>query len=397
MRPIATRLSIAASLALVMCVSVALPSASGVTVGTSVDDPSSTDVAIASVVEHLGVTSSEAEARILAQEHFNAVNELAAGTFGADSFDAWVVGTKDQQVLGVRTMNKGVADLFRGQIPQEALEVVDAEALVPLARAALATVRVTGTDLMYIDPKDGAIVVVVHDEDRGAVIAEEVLHQAQVILPAVRVRTEVSVEEMGDTANVYGGGGLDNCTNGFTAVKGSVVGFITAGHCGTPRNYYSGVSNSGTAAGAATQNVQRYNTNADLQFMAMNSNSIVNKFYGSSTSTPVVRGARMDSVVVGSTICTRGRSWEASHPGAGYHCGVVTSTSATPTWSGACPGGACLPGFIAVNMGCLGGDSGGPLVSSSGNRPIGIMKGGSTTYSVYSWLHRMDGTGVSLF
>ena len=180
-----------------------------------------------------------------------------------------------------------------------------------------------------------------------------------------------------------GGSALDNCTVGFDATAGSVVGFYTAGHCGSPRQYWTSTTVIGAAIGLATSYSSAINADADIMFMQMTTNSIVNKFYSPGL---IVRGSRLDTIPNGSMVCHQGRT-------SGHACGSVTSSTYKPTWGGACPS-TCSAAFLAFNATAAGGDSGGPAFY--GGQPMGIVKSGSSTFTVASWL-KYGPPSVSLF
>ena len=201
------------------------------------------------------------------------------------------------------------------------------------------------------------------------------------------LRVESFDSPLRDTDVIRGGVALGGCTAAFTAISGSTVGFYTAAHCGASQSYWDTTASTGATSGTSTRRSQTYNANADIAYHSVSGNSIARSFYGSSATSATATGGPQN-VGVGAYICRRGRT-------TGYHCGSVSSISYTPTYSGACPGGACNPTFISVPVGTQGGDSGGPWFN--GAHPIGIHKGGNATnLSICSKL-QYSPSGTSLY
>lgn len=339
-----------------------------------------------------GIDTDEAADRLAAQERFNDAGAAAVKTAGQDSFDSWIDQTPAGQTLNVRTQDARVIDIFSARVSaQDGLRIDNASPKVPQLRQALIAMNTDGlpVEMFYAEPRQGQIVAVVQESAAArSDLSASLRSAAQTAgLPTPDIKIEVTSEPMSDDATVYGGSALNGCTAGFTAKRGAELGFVTAAHCGTPKSYWSAATASGSAAGSASRTALFYNSNGDMQFMRMTTNSIANSFYASGA--PILRGARLDYTSVGATLCHRGT-------GSGYHCGNVTSTAAQPNWAGACPSGHCNAAFVSVNAIAAGGDSGGPWFTS--NRPMGIHKGGATSgYAVFTWLYYIDGIGVALF
>lgn len=197
------------------------------------------------------------------------------------------MSTQDDRVVGIFTSRLSPAD---------GLHIDSAAPKVPPLREALSAMTVDGqqVEMLYAEPRLGQIVAVVQESAVRSGTPETVQTAARTAgLSSPNVKVEVVPEAMRDGASVYGGGALDNCTNGFTAKRGSEVGFVTAAHCSTPRQYWSTPTTSCSSIGTAATTTQFYNSNGDMQFMKMTSNTIYNKFYASG-STPIVRGSRLD-------------------------------------------------------------------------------------------------------
>jgi len=188
----------------------------------------------------------------------------------------------------------------------------------------------------------------------------------------------------GDTNS--GGLATTSCTTGFSVRNSSgTSGLLTAGHCNNTQSY-SLYGFPGTYA--MTYRAEVRSANADLQWHTI-SGTVYPRFYGNSTSTPTTLTASTPrSSQGGRAVCRRGKA-------SGYDCGTVTSTSAQPTWTDACPGTTCASTWISVNIGTIGGDSGGPWWS--GGSAYGIQKGGSSSSTIYMPVDYIGTLGVAVF
>lgn len=266
------------------------------------------------------------------------------------------------------------------------IEDVDIESRIPLevSDETVAEVKesIPGVQGVYVRESDGALMVDAVPTTDGARASRD---------PGVlKVRgystTIVSYgDEAADSLPIRGGAAMSKCTAGLPAKYGSYKGFISAAHCDDVTRLFGSTKNSGVST-RATMRKQIHNANADIAFYSVSSsNTLTRTRYASSATSPVRVGAPA-SVGPGTVVCHRGMT-------TGYQCGRVTSIAYKPTYSGACPGGTCNSVFVRVSAKQEGGDSGGPW--AAGSRPIGIHKGGSSTFSIYSKLHRVP-SGVQI-
>ena len=191
----------------------------------------------------------------------------------------------------------------------------------------------------------------------------------------------------GDSAAIYGGVALSDCTAGFTAVATGYVGFLTAAHCSSPQSYWDTPLKTGSSNGSATRRKTSTRTNADISYFSLTGNSISNRFFTTAEGNWVTTGCTAVPIE-GNIVYSYGRTTE-------YRYGQITSTSYKPTWSDACGTSACNSTFVRVDAPQGGGDSGGPWYNQT-NRPVGIHKGGSSTFSVYSKLAYLP-SGVTIW
>ncbi|MFV2087599.1 trypsin-like serine protease [Micromonospora sp. LOL_021] len=307
---------------------------------------------------------------------------------GVDA-DVWVEQHDGAQELKVRTARKDIAAALGGLSLSGSTSVTVVDEPTIASRRLVVTDEVAesvravspGVQGLYVRTADGALVVDTTDTAAKADVAA--LQRATGF-----AKIEVTrVEPAGDTAIlVRGGVALGGCTAGFSATYGSYKGYFTAGHCGSSQVTYSNTAGTGSWV-TGTKRIQAYNTNSDIAFFSIPSdNYISSTFFGSSSSSATSVGFPAD-VPEGITACHRGKA-------VGWGCGTITSIAYQPTWSGACPGGTCNAVFVRVGTGTAAGDSGGPWVN--GNRPIGIHKGGGSSYSVYSKIYRIP-AGTSIY
>lgn len=181
--------------------------------------------------------------------------------------------------------------------------------------------------------------------------------------------------EAADHVVTHGGSALGSCTVGFGATRNGVRGFLTADHCGSSQKFYSGVTASGSS-GTSTRQFSSDRKNSDIAFHAVGKghSSDFNMWAKSAAKLTAVTSPL--SVPSGTVVCSRGKT-------TGYRCGKITSLYYKPAWANACNSGKCNANFVKVSVGTKGGDSGGPWFYNN-RTPLGINKGGNTTYSVYS-------------
>lgn len=307
---------------------------------------------------------------------------------GVDA-DIWIDHEAAVQQVWVRTQHKQVADAFQQLSLSEetSVTVVEdppiADQVPPLTDEIEAVVRdhAPGVQGMYVRPADGALIVESTD------VPADVNTDAIATGSGFSVVIAEQVEPASDSILTRGGVGLSSCTAGFSARNGSTyIGVFSAAHCGTSQRVYTNTAGTGSYVNA-TRTVQVHNANADIGFYRVPSGHFVSSsFYGSSSSSATSMGSPQD-VPVGITACHRGKT-------TGWRCGEITSISYRPTYAGACPNTTCNAVFVRASAQQAGGDSGGPWVN--GRSPIGIHKGGGTSWSIYSKISRIP-SATSLY
>lgn len=240
---------------------------------------------------------------------------------------------------------------------------------------------VPGAQGVYVRESDGALMIDAAAEDGPAARASV---QA-ITISGYPTAIVTYGDSASDSLSVRGGTGMSSCTAGLPAKYGSYIGFVSAAHCPASTRLFGNTSGTGSSV-AATQRRKVHNANADIAFYSVaNSNTLTKTRFAASSSTAVNVGAPMN-VGTGLVACHRGKT-------TGWQCGKITSIAYKPTYAGACPGTTCNSVFYRVGAKQAGGDSGGPWSFNSSY--IGIHKGGSSTFSIFSAVSRVP-SGVTV-
>jgi hypothetical protein len=355
---------------------------------------------VAAYASTKGISRAAAVGGIAQEELINDVLGQLAEEYGESTYDVWLDDKSGDLVLHARTVDPLVlAVLSEIAVSAEVPLAVDADTAVVASRTEVAsnfaeelgavTPELAG---FYVDPVDGALVLDIASTDT-ALVSGSVSLAASITGLGTRANM---VGPAGDHATVNGGSTMVGCTMGFTATynNGSTTyqGFLTAAHCGTSERYYYNTAGTGTLK-SAIYRTRTWNAYGDIAFHSVASSDWpAASYFGSSALSPTIQGG-VTTAAAGTTVCRRGKE-------IGLDCGKVSSTSYTPTWSGACNGYTCKPVFVRTPQKGIDGDSGGPVWSGT-SRPVGIHKGGSEgvlgigQYSVYSKLSYRPG-GVTL-
>lgn len=240
-----------------------------------------------------------------------------------------------------------------------------------------------GIDGVEADVRGPELVVYANDVGQTSV-----QRSAPISADGVAIRFVNSGTPAGDAATVRGGVATSSCTSAFSVTAGGIIGFATAGHCGSSQSWAA--TPTGSTSNTSTYGGEIRSSNADIQYHRVSSpHSATSAFFGGSATTATTRQGT-GTAFVGQGLCHRGKT-------TGYSCGNVTSTTFAPTWEGACPGTTCSASFVRVDgttLSTSGGDSGGPWFS--GGAAYGIHKGGGAGWCVYTPVARLSSLGVSL-
>ncbi|WP_162253668.1 S1 family peptidase [Lysobacter sp. Root690] len=219
----------------------------------------------------------------------------------------------------------------------------------------------SGVNSWYVDPISNAVVVsVAPGADEQAV---DMIASSGADTSAVRVVTDVGTPQT--TAVVRGGieyriptsQGTFVCSVGFPVRRGTVNGFVTAGHCGTAGQNV----NIGSAA------LGRFTASnfpgTDRAWVTVNStHTLAGNVSNYAGGTVAVKGST--EAAVGAALCRSGRT-------TGYKCGTIRSKNVTVNY----PQGA-VRGLTETNVCTGGGDSGGSWITTPGQAQ-GVTSGGA--------------------
>lgn len=349
---------------------------------------------VAAYADLNGVTLQEAQVRVeqerIIGEYLASIEEEIEGGL----LDVWLDDSLGDLVLHARSGDADVL-LVLAEATSEADIELSIDATTPLAAEATANLALLQDALLeavpeiagyYVDDVTLELVLDLVDESQSSPISpssgqgsslEERAILAAEELTNLPTRVDSITDWAGDAAAVYGGSALTGCTMGFTATykSGSTTyhGFVTTAHCNRPLSYYYKPAVSGTPK-TATYRTQKYDKYADIAFFSVASgDTVTNKFFGKSSTTPTVQGGPM-CAAPGASVCRRGKM-------TGYDCSKIQSGTYAPTWNGnkACGSGAgvaCATTFYKTTQKALKGDSGAPVFMGA-NSPVGLHKGGS--------------------
>lgn len=327
------------------------------------------------------VSAQEAMIRLSAQGEIASIIQLLRSRLGDDLGDAWIEHKPYRLVIRVKESAPSSSEILGIVAESRALAgrevVVDRTATKSrseleaehrdVVQALMASGRVFGSG---VDARSGRIYVAVDATDPA---------DRMVPLPSV-VRDHASVtfitdgSEITQSDHTYGGArtnatsGNGYCTTGFTVLKGSTRGVVTAGHCENPRNYQQP---DGLIFNLYYQS-QHKSTYGDVQWHT-SSHYVYPKFYAYSTALRVVDDVfEFSGIFGGQWLCRYGRK-------TGQQCDTVQG------WPYATSNGLNLVGMD--HREADGGDSGGPWFDV--DVAAGIHSGGLTlwpfgTFDVWS-------------
>ncbi|MGC5012127.1 S1 family peptidase [Streptosporangium sp. DT93] len=313
------------------------------------------------IQQDLNMSKAEAEARLLNEERLLPVAARLKEKLGDRFGGAWL-RTKTAHTLVVATTS--AAD-----IPRIVVEGAQAE-VVPHSLAQLITIknRIDAvlpplplvSSVRYVDVKRNKVVVLAPEPQQVAVLVEkaDVEPAAVTIQPSVEVPLPLSAPSydlVGGAA--YYIGPINRCSVGFSVLKGTQEGFVSAGHCGRKGDATSGFNR-------VPQGVFQESTFPGRDHAWI----VVNKLWktvpavdSGAESTVPVSGARQ--AVEGASVCQSGSTTD-------WQCGRVQQLDASVTYSQGIVGELTRTSICAEP-----GDSGGPIISI--DQAQGITSGGS--------------------
>lgn len=221
-----------------------------------------------------------------------------------------------------------------------------------------------------VDERTGEIVLKVHAV--GAAETALLGRDAELTeLVGQPVRIEAVPAPAGPT-NIRGGTRVFSstgwCTGGFVGHDGTARVLITAAHCPDPLTFEG---NDGVTTYSMSYMTGIYDANQDVQYHRSGT-GMLPEFWAAQDVRRTLTGRRLrTSTYAGDEFCHHGKR-------TGYSCGLVSTTTFAPAFSGACGGQTCSPVWINLegpNLKLNRGDSGGPVFVST--VAAGIQSSGS--------------------
>ncbi|MFI9593573.1 trypsin-like serine protease [Nonomuraea sp. NPDC052265] len=347
--------------------------------------PPAPDPVIEALSRDLGLSEPQVVARLASERHAAALESELATSLGDSYGGSWL--TEDASALVVATTDpaRTAAISARGARPVVVRHsLAELNAVVHRLDQAAHRLR-TSPALWYADVRANRVILQIPSPRPGTPPAEgptssppaegptpsspaegrsssppaEVSSAAGALVSAAR-STAVTMSPTPELPRTYAGiiggdpfyVGSMRCTIGFSVTKGTVPGFVTAGHCGHAGDLVT--SPPGTFQGSSFP-VDDYGWGATPGH----------------TAQPYVRGSGGSLVPVrGSLQATVGASVCRAGPATGWHCGTVQQHNATVTYAQ-----GTVYGLTRTNVCAEPGDSGGPFIS--GGQAQGVTSGGS--------------------
>ncbi|MEU1720024.1 S1 family peptidase [Nonomuraea sp. NPDC005692] len=309
------------------------------------------DPVIEALSRDLGLSEPAVVTRLANERHAAALEAELATSLGDSYGGSWL--TEDASALVVATTDPARTAVIsaRGARPvvvRHSLSELDA--VVRRLDQAARRIR-TGPALWYADVRANRVVLQVASPSGSAPAAALVAaarSAAVVVAPAAELPRTYADIIGGDPFYV----GSMRCTIGFSVTKGSVQGFVTAGHCGHTGDLVK--SPAGTFQGSSFPG-------NDYAWVATPGHTAQPYVRGPGGTLVTVRGSVQSTV--GASVCRAG-------PTTGWHCGTVQQHNATITYAQ-----GTVYGLTRTNVCAEPGDSGGPFIS--GGQAQGVTSGGS--------------------
>ena len=226
----------------------------------------------------------------------------------------------------------------------------------------------------YVDVPSNSVVVTIGKDGQQAAIELVAASGAN----ADTVRFQVEAEQPSLRMGVKGGYGVLRrpgdgyvyaCSIGFAVMRGTVPGYVTAGHCGKVGEvvYYEPYQWSvGTRLGSfyASRFPAPGQSGYDYAWVKVDSShSLIPRVYGWGNGDVTVRG--LTAAPVGAAVCRSGRT-------TGWRCGTVLGKGKTVNYAS----GETVLNLTMTTACSEGGDSGGSFITGPGQAQ-GVLSGGS--------------------
>ncbi|MFC4587639.1 S1 family peptidase [Sphaerisporangium corydalis] len=306
----------------------------------------------------LGLSPAQAQARLLNESRLAPLAERFHRTLGGDFAGAWLSGTIAQTLVVATTKAADIPRILTaGARPEVVIRSLkQLNTIKGKLDSALPPHPVAGGSVRYIDVRNNVVTVLSEDPS----VTETAIKSTGVDSSAVKV--VVSTERPVPLYDLVGGdpyyiGATTRCSIGFSVMRGTQNGFVSAGHCGVKGQATFGVNR--VAQGVIQASVFPI---SDFSYIGVNRDwtptPSVNNGIGS-----VVGVEGSEVAIEGASVCRAGSTDD-------WHCGTIRQRNVSVAY----PQGNVFH-LTRTSVCAERGDSGGPFVSI--DQAQGVTSGGS--------------------
>ncbi|MFF5249707.1 S1 family peptidase [Streptosporangium sp. NPDC000095] len=311
---------------------------------------------IRALVRDLRLTPAEAQVRLLNEARLSSVAAQLNRRLGSSYGGTWLRGNTASTLVAATTSVTDIPVILAAGAEAEvvARSLEELTGIQEKINHSSASSLVSSVRL--IDVKRNKVVVLSPKPDAAENLVQStgVDEEAVVVLPSAE--TPLPLYDLVG-GNAYYIGATSRCSIGFSVLKGTQPGFVSAGHCGKSGDVTTGYNRVG-------QGVFQGSTfpGNDYSWVAVNSNW---------TPTPAVDNGQGGTVpVAGATVAIEGASVCRSGSTTDWHCGLIQQRGASVTY----PQGT-VSGLTRTSVCAEPGDSGGSFISI--DQAQGVTSGGS--------------------
>ncbi len=312
---------------------------------------------LAALERDLGLTPAQAEARLLNEVRLTPIATQLSRRLGSRFGGTWLRGSTAHTLVAATTSAADIPTILNLGVQAEIVTRSLAE-LTMIKRELDETLppQPLVSSARYVDVKRNKVVVLSPQPQ----VAENVIESAEVNKAAVVVLPSTEVPQpLYDLVggNAYYIGVTGRCSIGFSVLKDTRQGFVTAGHCGRTGAATTGFNRiaQGTFEGSVFPG-------GDYAWVAVDDNW---------TATPAVDNGQGGTVpVAGARVALEGASVCRSGSTTDWHCGLIRQRDVSITY----PQGNVF-GLTRTTVCAEPGDSGGSFISV--DQAQGVTSGGS--------------------
>ncbi|MFI7053441.1 S1 family peptidase [Streptosporangium canum] len=304
----------------------------------------------------LGLTREQAQTRLLNEARLRPVEAKLRRRLGSRFGGSWYAGITAQSLVVATTDSADIPQIVaaggRGEVVSRSL--AELGTTVEQVDAALST-HPNGR-VRYVDVKTNKVVIL-----SDAPSATRDVIEAAGVNP-VAVRVVPSDEQPRPLSDLQGGapyyvGVTSRCSVGFSVLRGTQNGFVSAGHCGKAGSATTGFNQAAQGIFQAS-----HFPDSDFGWVAVNADWTPKPLVDNGTGgTVTVAGSK--EAIEGASVCRSGSA-------TGWHCGVIQQRNASITY----PQGT-VSEVTRTNVCAEPGDSGGSFISI--DQAQGVTSGGS--------------------